>query len=204
MNEQGPQYAAVLGVCSPALPGKKSKKWHWILGTVAVLGIISAVSGGGDEDPAAADQPSETVTETVTADPEPKAKEKAKEKATEEATEEAEHQARAQTRARSDERDLRSDSQGVRRQRSRCGRQVQGKDPPGDRHRRQGGHRVLDEEQYVIEINGGGDWDIWTVNCNDVSASVAARVKVDSQVTVIGTFDDGGDLGVELKDCTLA
>ena len=62
----------------------------------------------------------------------------------------------------------------------------------------------LDDEQYVIQINGGGAWDILTVNCNDVSSSEAARVQVDSQVTVIGTFDDGGDLGVELKDCALA
>jgi len=60
-----------------------------------------------------------------------------------------------------------------------------------------------DDDQYVIQINGGGDWDILSVNCNDVPASQAARVKVGSPVTVTGTFDDGGDLGVELKDCTL-
>jgi pyruvate/2-oxoglutarate dehydrogenase complex dihydrolipoamide acyltransferase (E2) component len=63
---------------------------------------------------------------------------------------------------------------------------------------------IFDDEQYVIQINGGGAWDILTVNCNDVTASEAATVKVDGQVTVIGTFDDGGDLGVELKDCALA
>jgi pyruvate/2-oxoglutarate dehydrogenase complex dihydrolipoamide acyltransferase (E2) component len=62
----------------------------------------------------------------------------------------------------------------------------------------------FDDESYIIEINGGGVWDILTVNCNDVSAGEAAHVKVNREVTVVGTFDDGGDLGVELKDCAVA
>jgi len=61
-----------------------------------------------------------------------------------------------------------------------------------------------DDEQYTIQLSDGNDYAIWTVNCNDVSADVAAKVQPGSKVTVRGTFDDGGDLGVEVKDCTLA
>lgn len=61
-----------------------------------------------------------------------------------------------------------------------------------------------DEDEYVIQVSGGGQWAIWTVNCNDQSADVAASIKVKSPITVIGKFDDGGDLGIELKDCEVA
>ncbi|HEU5044885.1 MAG TPA: hypothetical protein VFT75_12210 [Nocardioidaceae bacterium] len=63
---------------------------------------------------------------------------------------------------------------------------------------------LFDDSQYIIELNGGGRWEILTVNCNDVSESVAAKAEKGSTVSVVGQFDDGGDLGVELKDCTLA
>lgn len=59
----------------------------------------------------------------------------------------------------------------------------------------------LDEEQYVVRLDGGAQFAILSVNCNDVTAEQAATIQVDSTVTVRGTFDDGGDLGVELTGC---
>ena len=59
----------------------------------------------------------------------------------------------------------------------------------------------LDDEQYIVMLDGGGDFAFLSVNCNSVSAEQAAKVQADSTVTVRGTFDDGGDLGVEIKDC---
>jgi septal ring-binding cell division protein DamX len=61
----------------------------------------------------------------------------------------------------------------------------------------------LDDEQYTIQLSNGQRWAFLTVNCNDMSGTQAAKAAVGSTITVTGTFDDGGDLGVEVKDCTL-
>jgi hypothetical protein len=61
-----------------------------------------------------------------------------------------------------------------------------------------------DEEQYVVQLDSGRRWDILTVNCNDMAANDVAKLTKGSTATVVGQFDDGGDLGVELSDCTLA
>ena len=197
MNEQDPQYQQAPQYLQPA-PEKKSKKWHWILGTVAVLGIISAVSGGGDEDPAAADHPSEKVTETVTADPEPQATEKATPKPKPKpkpkpAPAPAAMEVTAATMLDEFEgneaaADLKYKGKTV---------EVTGVVDKVDTE-------FWDDEQYTIQLSDGDEWALWTVNCNDVSGETAAKVKVGSTVTVIGEFDDGGDLGVEIATCTLA
>ena len=49
----------------------------------------------------------------------------------------------------------------------------------------------------------GSDFVLWTVNCNEMSAKEAAKVSKGEQVTVIGEFDDGGDLGVEIANAHL-
>lgn len=59
----------------------------------------------------------------------------------------------------------------------------------------------LDDSQYVIQVNGGGDFEFTNVNCNDQAAEDVAKIQIGQQITVVGEFDDGGDLGVELKDC---
>ncbi|MFC7847078.1 hypothetical protein ACFUTU_01230 [Arthrobacter sp. NPDC057388] len=59
----------------------------------------------------------------------------------------------------------------------------------------------LDKDQYVVRLDDGSQYSIISVNCNDVASAQAAAVVPDSTVTVQGTFKDGGDLGVEIKDC---
>lgn len=63
---------------------------------------------------------------------------------------------------------------------------------------------IFDDSEYVIQINGGGDFEFFTVNCNDQAPEDVAKIQIGQQITVIGQFDDGGDLGVELKDCKTA
>ncbi len=62
---------------------------------------------------------------------------------------------------------------------------------------------MFNDDDYIIQLAGGGDYVILTVNCNGIPPSVAANVKKGQKATVVGKFDDGGDLGVELKDCAL-
>ncbi|WP_166140434.1 OB-fold protein [Nocardioides ochotonae] len=59
------------------------------------------------------------------------------------------------------------------------------------------------DEEYVVQIAEGGDWVMWTVNCDDQSADVAAQITRGSTITVRGEFEDGGDLGIEMKGCEI-
>lgn len=61
----------------------------------------------------------------------------------------------------------------------------------------------LDKDQYVVRLDNGEKYSFLNVNCNDISATQAAAVVADSTVTVRGKFQDGGDLGVEIKGCEI-
>lgn len=56
----------------------------------------------------------------------------------------------------------------------------------------------------MVQHDSGRRWDILTVNRNDMAANDVAKLTKGSTATVVGQFDDGGDLGVERSDCTLA
>lgn len=59
----------------------------------------------------------------------------------------------------------------------------------------------LNKDQYVVKLNDGSPYSFTDVNCNDQTPEQAIAVVIGSTVTVQGAFQDGGDLGVELKDC---
>lgn len=59
----------------------------------------------------------------------------------------------------------------------------------------------LNKDQYVVKLNDGSQYSFTDVNCNDQTPEQAIAVVIGSTVTVQGAFQDGGDLGVELKDC---
>lgn len=61
----------------------------------------------------------------------------------------------------------------------------------------------MDDEEYVINIGGGTDFEFFTVNCDDQDSKDVASLKKGQKITVVGDFEDGGDLGVELKNCTI-
>ena len=62
----------------------------------------------------------------------------------------------------------------------------------------------LDDSQYVVKVGPGGDWVLWTVDCDDQTASVASKIKKGQSVTVTGDFEDGGDLGVDISGCVVS
>lgn len=62
---------------------------------------------------------------------------------------------------------------------------------------------IFDDEQYSVQIGDGGDFVLFTVNCNDQSSKDVSKIKKGQKITVVGAFDDGGDLGVELSDCKI-
>lgn len=62
---------------------------------------------------------------------------------------------------------------------------------------------MFDSNKYVLNIGGGTDFEILTVNCHDIPKADLSSVNKGDDVTVIGEFKDGGDAGVELKHCAL-
>lgn len=62
----------------------------------------------------------------------------------------------------------------------------------------------IDEDEYVVQVGAGTDFDFITVNCDDQSADAVSSLKKGDDITVVGDFEDGGDLGVELKNCKIA
>jgi hypothetical protein len=62
---------------------------------------------------------------------------------------------------------------------------------------------LLDDEKYSVQIGGGTDFELFTVNCNGQTSKAVSKIKKGKKITVVGQFDDGGDLGVELKPCKI-
>lgn len=63
---------------------------------------------------------------------------------------------------------------------------------------------VFDENDYVLKLTDGGDFEFLSVDCYDIPNKALAKLKVGQEVTVIGKFKDGGDLGVTVNKCKVA
>ena len=62
---------------------------------------------------------------------------------------------------------------------------------------------MFDEEDYVLDLTGGGDFEILAVHVYDIPNEDLASINKGDKVTVTATFDDGGDLGVDVNDGVL-
>jgi hypothetical protein len=62
---------------------------------------------------------------------------------------------------------------------------------------------IFDDSEYVVQVSGGGQFEIWTVNCDDQSSGEVSALAKGDDIVVAGEFEDGGDLGVELKACKI-
>jgi hypothetical protein len=63
---------------------------------------------------------------------------------------------------------------------------------------------LFNDKKYILQLGDGGDFEFLTVNCHDMSNDELSTLGKGKSVVVIGKFDDGGDLGVEVEDCKLA
>lgn len=196
VQEIGPSSPSPYGASpadnSSAKPWYTMKRW-WVLGVVALFVVIGAVSGGesADESEPTASEPGATAesesTEKPSKGPKPtKEPEPTKAPA-------AEPQAvRVQAGQMLDEFDGNEAAADAK---------YKGKVVEVTGNVAKVDTEFLDDDQYVVRLDGGGNFAILSVNCNDVAADEAAKVQPESTVTVRGEFDDGGDLGVEIKDC---
>jgi len=63
---------------------------------------------------------------------------------------------------------------------------------------------VWDDSEYILNLTDGGDYEILSASVHGMSQDELSHIKKGQTVTVIADFDDGGDLGVDLKDGHLA
>jgi hypothetical protein len=61
----------------------------------------------------------------------------------------------------------------------------------------------IDDEEYVVNVSDGSEYAIFTVNCDDQKSKDVTPLKKGQKITVVGNFEDGGDLGVELDNCSI-
>lgn len=172
------------------------RKIFTFIGVIAVLGVIGSAMGGGDESPAAADNDTTTVTTdegsdevAEVADEEPAKKDKAAKK-DKPAPVKAMNVRSTKLAKEFEQNELAADSKYQGKTLRITGR-IDKIDTD-----------IWDDEKYILRL--GGKWDIVGVNCNDMPTEELATLKQGQNVTVIGQFDDGGDLGVEVADCRLA
>lgn len=59
---------------------------------------------------------------------------------------------------------------------------------------------LFDEDKYILGLTDGSDFAFLTVRVHDIPQKELLKLKVGQKVTIIGEFDDGGSLGVDLKD----
>lgn len=62
---------------------------------------------------------------------------------------------------------------------------------------------LLDDEEYVVNVSDGNEYAIFTVDCDDQKSKDVTPLKKGQKITVVGNFEDGGDLGVDLDNCSI-
>ena len=176
---------------------KASRPWYkkkrWIAAMVLLVCIIiGSLSGGGSSDkPEAASDNGGTASSSPTSDSGSSSTKASKPKATPKPTAKAMNVKAGQILKEFDENEAAADGKYKGKTFRVTG--IVGKVDT----------ELIDDNQYIIQVGSGSDYEFTYVNCNDISSSVAAKVNKGAKVSVLGEFDDGGDLGVELKDCSL-
>ena len=191
------------GQWSPVPPAPNEKKpvwrrWYAIAGYVVVgLMIIGTLSGGGETEKADADKPAAAApakpkAEKPAAEQEPVAEEEAPDPKPEPKPKPAEPKAIKVTAKQ-----ILDEFEGNE---AAADAKYDGKTLAVTGVVDKVDTEFWNDEQYTIQLSDGDEWAIWTVNFNDMSGDEAAKVKVGSTITMAGEFDDGGDLGVEMKN----
>lgn len=207
------QWTAITPPPAPEHPGKKpflKRRWVQVVGgTVAGLWIIGTLAGGGEEDEASAETSTETKAESETS--------AAKETTApvEETTAPAEEEAASAPVSKPKPKPAPKPApQAMAVNAAQILAEYEGNEAAADAKYAGKTLRITgvvdkvdtefwDDEQYTIQIGDGSDFVMWTVNANDMSAAEAATVQVGSTITIVGEFDDGGDLGVEIANAHL-
>lgn len=164
------------------------KKRYWLLGFVLLIVIISAASGGGDVTETASDSGD---TSSASDDSGSESKEPAEEEKAEEPAEKP-----MKVDAGTIIKDYEDNEAAADGKYSGKLLQVSGVIEKVDTD-------FIDEDEYIVRVGAGGQWDFLTVDCPGQSADAVSSLKKGDDITVVGEFDDGGDLGVTLKDCTI-
>lgn len=176
-------------------PWYKKKRW-WAAGVVAFFVIAGAVGGGtaGDEVTTASDtSESGSEPEKATNDGKPQ---KAKKKEPKDEPKEAPAEGAVAVTATQMLKDYEDNEAAADAKYKGKTLRISGKIAKIDTE-------ILDEDEYVVEINGGGDFEFLSVSCEDQKAADVSSLSKGEDITVVADFEDGGDLGVLTENCTI-
>jgi hypothetical protein len=183
---------------TPQAPKPKKpiyKRWWFITGAaVVVFMIIGAATGSGSEEPAKADSKSSTNASEETAPKTPEKSDKADAPAKEEKPAKEFDLA---VNAGKIIKDYEDNELAADQTYSGKTLKVTGVVDKIDTD-------MWDSDKYILNLTGGGEWEILSVRVTGLSQDELSTLKVGQKATVIAKFDDGGDLGVDLKDGHLA
>lgn len=194
------QAAAAKAYAKASRPWFKKKRW-WLAGAIVSLMIMQAAGGGGGsatvtkasaaETTASKPTAAEPTASKPTASAEPKDKPSEKAEPSAQPAPEAVKVTASQIVHEFENNELAADSK------------YKGKDLQITGNVTKIDTELFQDNKYVLSL-AKSKWDFLTVDCHDMSNDELATLKVGQTVTVLGTFDDGGDLGVEVNDCKLA
>lgn len=169
-----------------------------VLALILIAGIASAMGGGGDD-------PATTATDNSSEKADPSADDKAEDEPSPkepEPTEEPESEAPEEPEALSvDAKQILKDFDGNE---AAADAKYEGQTLRVTGEVVKVDTEFFDEDEYVVQVGSGAQFEFLTVNCNDLSSEEVIDLSKGDDITVMGDFDDGGDLGVEIKDCAVA
>jgi hypothetical protein len=61
--------------------------------------------------------------------------------------------------------------------------------------------QIFNDEKYDVSFNGGQDFEFLSITCQSVADKYLNNLAPGQEVTAVGEFKDGGDLGVVMKSC---
>ncbi len=187
----------------PPAPKKKPLWGRWYMVTAYVfvaLMIIGGIAGGGEE-PTVADQASASTEKEATNAEEPKVE---GEKAEEPKVEEPKAEEPAPAPKPASEFDLAVDARTLidafDDNELAADAKYDGKTLKVTGVVDTIDTELFNDEKYVLNMTDGDEWAILTVSVYDMPSAELAKIKVGQTVSVIAEFDDGGDLGVTMKN----
>jgi hypothetical protein len=213
LNSDGTWVPVAQPYGAPVPPPKKKPIWTrwWMVTAYVLVGlmVIGGIAGGGDETKASDKTPVAAAKDEPAAEPgdEPAQEEAAEPSAEPAAEEEAEEEPKAEPKPK-------PKPEAVAVKAAQIVKEFEDNELAADTKYKGKTLKItgvvdnidtdiFDDEKYILSLGGGGDFEFLFVNCNDMSTDELSTLNKGQTVTVIGEFDDGGDLGVEVKDCHL-
>ncbi len=194
LGEDGTWHALPPTGPAPEQPKKKGKFWKIAgVATVAIIGISALANAGGGDDKADADQPSHDRAPAASHQQRKAKADKPSTAPAEQPTADYDVAVNAGKLIKDFEDNELAADQTYKDKTLKVTGVVDKIDT-----------EIFDDNNYVLDLTNGSQYAFLSVSVHDMSQDELSTIKKGQTVTVIADFDDGGDLGVDLKHGHLA